>query len=491
MLAAAVTLSYYVDRSREKPVLHNVPKELGIDIQQTSEGFSLSKSEGGRTLYTIRASKAVQFKSGGRAELHNVHVVVYGRTHDRYDEIYGEEFSYDPQSGDITGTGEVHIDVQGYAEGPLRPDQAPPDELKNPLHLKTSNLIFNQKTGIAQTNEVVQFRAAQASGTAKGAYYNSATNQLELKSDVYMVTTGDKAAIITGTSGSIQKEPRQAVLNQARIEQPDRTLTADKITMLLEPDNSVQHVLAEGNVHIESRGPTIVDITGPRGDLNMGPNNAVQQAIVSGGAKFDTRGENLTHGSADTFILDFDTENQPARLHLVKNAYMHQDPKPGKSSAAPTSSQPMEIAADGLDFTIANGNELKSGETVGKAQITILPNPSGTKSRSAEKNTQDMGNSTTVATAGKFHALFGAGQSHAVAAWHRRIRALYRVRRASPTRSARREKLDVAFASDGGVDKLVQSGDFQYHEPRPSPARVAAPSSPKVRPIRRRTSCWC
>ncbi len=140
------------------------------------------------------------------------------------------------------------------------------------------------------------------------------------------------------------------MLNQARIEQPDRTLTADKITMLLEPDNSVQHVLAEGNVHIESRGPTIVDITGPRGDLNMGPNNAVQQAIVSGGAKFDTRGENLTHGSADTFILDFDTENQPARLHLVKNAYMHQDPKPGKSSAAPTSGQPMEIVADGLDF---------------------------------------------------------------------------------------------------------------------------------------------
>jgi len=77
-VVAVVGVSYYVARSRTKPALHNIPKELGFDIQQTSEGFSLSKSEGGRTLFTIRASKAVQFKSGGRADLRNVHVVVYG-----------------------------------------------------------------------------------------------------------------------------------------------------------------------------------------------------------------------------------------------------------------------------------------------------------------------------------------------------------------------------------------------------------------------------
>ena len=63
-----------------KPTLHNIPKQLGLDIQQTSDGFSLSKSEGGRTIYTIRASKAVQFKAGGRAELKNVHIVVYGKS---------------------------------------------------------------------------------------------------------------------------------------------------------------------------------------------------------------------------------------------------------------------------------------------------------------------------------------------------------------------------------------------------------------------------
>src|SRR5271165_6635122 len=128
-LLAVVTIAYFVAKSRVKPTLHTTPQKLGIDIQQTSEGFTLSKSEAGRTLYTIRASNAVQFKKGGHADLKNVHIVVYGKAHDRFDQIYGNEFTYDPGSGDIQGIGEVHIDLQGYAEGPTKPDQAPPEEL--------------------------------------------------------------------------------------------------------------------------------------------------------------------------------------------------------------------------------------------------------------------------------------------------------------------------------------------------------------------------
>jgi lipopolysaccharide export system protein LptA len=105
VLVAAVTISYWIARSRVAPVLHNVPQQLGIDIQQTSDGFSLSKSEGGRTIYTIKASKAVQFKRGGHAELNNVNIVVYGKNHDRYDQIYGDHFTYDQQTGDIKAVG--------------------------------------------------------------------------------------------------------------------------------------------------------------------------------------------------------------------------------------------------------------------------------------------------------------------------------------------------------------------------------------------------
>ncbi len=466
VLIAAVTVSYWIARSHVQPVLHNIPQQLGVDIQQTSDGFSLSKSEGGRTIYTIKASKAVQFKQGGHAELKNVDIVVYGKNHDRYDQIYGDHFTFDQATGEINAVGEVHIDLQGNAEGPSKPDQATPAELKNPLHLVTQSLSFNQKTGIAQTDAVVNFQTEQASGSAKGAYYDSKQNELQLKSDIHIVTKGERAAVITGSSGIIQKDPRQAVLSNVKIDQPDRTLTADKGTLLLSPDNTVQHAIAEGNVHIQSRGTSTVDVYGPRGDLDMGPKNTVQQAIVSGGAKFDTKGSSVVHGSADTFIVDFEGQNQASKFHMVKNARMKQDPQAGKSGS---SGQPMEIAADQLDFVLANGNLLKTGDTVGKAQITILPAPPGSKPAKPAKPGEEMGggNSTTVATAGKFHAIFDDNN---------RIQTLHgwpnsKIVSTAPgqqDKTSTADKLDVTFAPEGGVEKLIQTGNFEYHEPGPN-----------------------
>lgn len=467
-ILAVVTVSYYVAKAKVKPMLHSVPKQLGLDIQQTSEGFTLSKSEAGRTIYTIRASNAVQFKTGGHADLKNVHIVVYGKAHDRFDQIYGNEFTYDPESGDINAVGEVHIDLQGYAEGPTKPDQAPPEELKNPIHITTNSITFNQKTGQAHTDDVVTFRTLQASGTATGASYDSTTNQLQLKSEVHIVTTGDNAADIFGSSGTIQKDPRQAVLMDAAIYEPDRTLTANKLTMLFEPDNTIQHAQAEGNVNIEVRGPTIVDMSGPRGDLNMGPQNAVQQAILTGGAQYNTRGENLSHGSADTFILDFEADNQPKLFHMLKNARMRQDPQPGKSGS---SGQPMEIAADQLHFVLENGNELKTGNTVGTAQITIFPSPAGAKPAKASlKPGQDFGsaNSTTVATAGKFNASFGPGNRMQTLHGSPEAR-IVSTSPGQPDKVSTSQNLDVAFAPDGGAEKLVQTGDFVYREPSSKP----------------------
>src|SRR5579871_4338971 len=78
-LVAVVACFYLYARWQSSQVVQVKPKPLGITIQQTTQGFSLSKSEGGRTLFTVRASRAVQFKAGGRALLHDVTIVVYGK----------------------------------------------------------------------------------------------------------------------------------------------------------------------------------------------------------------------------------------------------------------------------------------------------------------------------------------------------------------------------------------------------------------------------
>jgi lipopolysaccharide export system protein LptA len=173
ILMVMVVAGFYIyGRYRVRKAVRDVPNKLGIEIQQSAEGFTISKSEGDRTLFTIKAGKAVSFKQGGRAELHDVNIVVYGRREGRFDQIYGSRFEWDPQSGEARAIGEVHIDLEASAETTARPEQAPPRELHNPVHFKTSDLVFSRDTGIASTEKAVEFRIPQATGSAQGASYD-------------------------------------------------------------------------------------------------------------------------------------------------------------------------------------------------------------------------------------------------------------------------------------------------------------------------------
>src|SRR5713101_2700751 len=206
--------AYFIARWRMRNALREIPKKIGFEVQQSAQGFTISRSEQGRTIFTVRASKAVQFKQGGRAELHDVYIILYGRDSSRFDQIYGADFEYDPQSGDVTAKGEVQIDLEANPEGLTKPDQAAPKELKNPIHLKTSGLLFNQKTGNASTKEKVEFRIAQASGSAVGVSYAAANNVLILESQVNVVVNGPAPVRLTAVQGTITKNSRVVVLER-------------------------------------------------------------------------------------------------------------------------------------------------------------------------------------------------------------------------------------------------------------------------------------
>src|SRR5216683_2203471 len=59
--------AYFIARWRMRNALREIPKKIGFEVQQSAQGFTISRSEQGRTIFTVRASKAVQFKQGGRS----------------------------------------------------------------------------------------------------------------------------------------------------------------------------------------------------------------------------------------------------------------------------------------------------------------------------------------------------------------------------------------------------------------------------------------
>src|SRR5579864_1862182 len=152
LLTLVVVGMYSYARYKARSVLTSIPGKIGFEIKQTARGFQFSKSDGKRTLFTIEASDLKEFKLNGRTELHNVSIVLYGRDSARFDQIYGDEFAYDPSTGDIRATGDVQIDLEANPGGLKNPDQTTPKELKNPIHLTTRDLVFNRETGNASTD---------------------------------------------------------------------------------------------------------------------------------------------------------------------------------------------------------------------------------------------------------------------------------------------------------------------------------------------------
>src|SRR5271168_2899836 len=252
LLTLVVAGMYFYARSRATSVLNKIPNKIGIEIKQTAAGFQFSKSDGKRTLFTVQAGSLKQFQIDGSAELHNVSIVLYGRDSSRFDQIYGDDFSYDKKSGNVTAHGDVQIDLEPNPSGQTGPDQGTPKELKNPIHLKTKDLVFNQNSGDASTDARVDFRTPQATGWAVGVQYSGKTNTLTLVSQIHVTLGGPEAGTLFATHGRITHDPHEVVLDHARLEREGGTAQAEQATFSLGPDNEVQRVLATGNVNAES-----------------------------------------------------------------------------------------------------------------------------------------------------------------------------------------------------------------------------------------------
>jgi len=477
MAAAAVVVVlvvagfYLYARYRVSRAVKDIPRQLGVDVEQSTRGFRYSKSEGGRTLFSIRASQAVRYAAGGRAQLKDVNIVVYGRQSNRYDQIYGADFQYDPQSGDISAQGEVDIDLEANGAGAVSPDQAPPEESKNPIHLKTSGLVFNQETGLAATTQSIEFRLPQASGSAQGATYDSKAAVLTLESAVRVRTAGPSTptrtkpvraptpprpkpgpepagAALSARRATISRDPRQAVLEAVQAEQGSRRLAAERLTIVFGDDNRADKVLAEGEVRADDQGETPARVRARRAEIFMNPQGTARTAALSGGVEVESGGKPVLGGSAGHVLLEFAGDNRLAKAHAADRVHLRQ----GSAEGTPARASPaVELAADAMDFLVRGGRWLERGVTSGKAQITLGAMRPG--SSTGER---------TVVTAERFEAAFAGNRL-------RRLRGAPGAKVVAstpgePERVSTSRELDAVFTSQGNLAAITQAGDVRLEQ---------------------------
>jgi lipopolysaccharide export system protein LptA len=447
VVTAMVASAYFYANWKSVNALKQVPEKIGVDLQQSAQGFTYSKSEAGRTLFTIQAGKAVQYRSGGHVELHDVNIVVYGRDSSRFDQIYGKDFDLDTKSGDVKAEGEVEIDLQANPEGLTSPDQAPPREMKNAVHVRTRGLSFNQKTGDAHADGRVDFSIPQATGSAVGMSYFAKGNRLILKSRIRVVFNGSPPTTVVAAEGTITKDPQAIVLERARLESGAQHAEADRATVSLRPDNTIDRLLAEGNVRLESKSQQPLRTRADQLELILAEqNNLVRTAIFTGAVQMETGGPEPIEGGAEKVVLNFAGKNLLTAVHSEGSVKLVQHQRASSMSGTP---QDLELAAPTVDFAVLDGRRLKSAETSGPPQLTIRPVGSAGPAQ------------RTVITADRFQARFDdQGQLSAIhGAMNTRV---VTSEAGQADRVSTGDTLDATIHPGTGLELVVQQGDFAY-----------------------------
>ncbi|HEY0759402.1 MAG TPA: LptA/OstA family protein [Acidisarcina sp.] len=263
VLVAAIVIFLAFARYERRRLVRDLPAKLGLQIQESADSFTLSKSDKGHTIFTIHASKAVQYKDGGHATLHDVSISLYGPHGDRADSIRGAEFDYDKKSGIATAAGQVEIDFQPPAPGTAGSSAAAvtteagkaPSSSGGIIHVKTSGLVFDKNSGMATTRNLVEFETPQGSGHATGASYNSQEGVLVLESAVQLDSSSNgKPVSLKAEHAQITRDSRQAFLLNAVAEYDGERTSSDSAIVYFRPDGSAEHVDAKGHVEIAAGG---------------------------------------------------------------------------------------------------------------------------------------------------------------------------------------------------------------------------------------------
>ena len=330
LLVVALGVFLAMGRFRSPFSRRDIPKRLGIDIEQEANGVTYTQAHGGHTLFKIHASKVVQLKND-HALLHDVQIELYGADGSHVDRIAGSEFEYDQKHGMATAAGPVEITLMRPTVAPGPPRQTPtaaplpaagPKGKEIPLeaaaqaadggeiHVKTSGLVFDQQSGVATTTQRVDFSMTQGSGSSMGATYDSQRGFLSLNHAVELTTQrGANPVEIRASYADFDRNSDVCDLSAATANYRGGQATAADAKILFRDDGTAQRLYAMG-------GFTLATATGghlaaPKGTLDFDEHNQPHHGRLEGGVTMESTsmdsisGARTVHGTSPAVEIEF------------------------------------------------------------------------------------------------------------------------------------------------------------------------------------------
>jgi lipopolysaccharide export system protein LptA len=368
LLALVLAAFIGYGRYRALKAYRQILSRSGVSLTRDSNGVTYSQSVKGRKIFTIRA-KTENSLGNGQYALHDAEMLVYNREGVDADHIYASEIEYDENQGIARAKGEVLMDLQppeGLANGGNSATTNGPETNSTRkrasapvIHVHTSGLIYLRKLGVAATDQQVNFSYGDMTCTALGAEFNSGQNTIHLLANVRMdgLARGKPLQVIA-TRADMDRNANVALLTHPVITSDGRRAKADRASLNLRKDGSVEHL--EGIGHVVLTAATR-QVTASRLDATLNPQSIPETAKLSGDvALIDSDSSRPTQGSATVVDLAFDAKGSPTTIVATGGAKLSMVDRR-------TGSQGLARSMDGEKITAL----FKPGERKNRSQRSV------------------------------------------------------------------------------------------------------------------------
>jgi LPS export ABC transporter protein LptC len=412
-------------------------------VQQESAEFSYVGTDQGRALFTIRASRATQYKDQNRALLQDVWITIYGHDGSRNDNIHTRECNYEPSSGNVVCEGDVQIDLASATPASGKPGD-------KSLQVTTRNLAFNRESGDATTDAPVQFRFPQGEGHSDGMVYSSQKEIVRLTHNVQLdLAASDKSGglPVTATGGSmeISRNDRMVELDApANVRQGGRALSADKISIELDAEFRARHAIATGHPQVTSadaRGKSTS--TANQFDLFVNPDGWIERVVADG----NVEGSREAAGSTDHFTAANLVLNMTPQHNLLREMTATGNVKANSHMGAESRAIETEL----LLATFGPGHN--DGQQAIQTVSTLAPGTIETKSADETTTLHAKRFVAQFAPSGRLDTLLG----HGGATVSRKIGN-------APPQIIKAAELAAKFSPDGAWQQLDETGDVHFQQ---------------------------
>lgn len=378
LLAVGVAGVYAHNAWLARQAEKKAPPAVPPMIEQLSNGFAYSKVDGQRTIYTVKASRATQFKEGSRNLLEDVVILVYGKNGDRNDKIITRACDFISDTGKVSCAGEVQISLQAAGDSAASP---------HAVQVTTSAVTFNRDTGEARTDQPVTFHWPAGQGSAVGMSYDTSNGTLELRQNVELAVSpsdppnapsgapsgaapADPARIlhVAGNSMFFERDTRTVEMDQnVHAQQLTHELTAQKMVLELDPEFQVRSFVASGQPQFRDRMP--------QGPLALSADE-ISSAFRTDGSVETIVGTGNVHGMRTTTVGSDSIEAGRLQVDLATNANIPRLLTATKgvlliSTSAAFNEGARHIRSDALEMRFSKDS--RPGETLLESVNTLAP----------------------------------------------------------------------------------------------------------------------